>query len=113
MRVIGLEGKRKHRRVRAPEIGLVDVFRFEHTGAKRRIGPSLLEDMSPDGLAIRMDNRIPVGTELFIRNRSAGCRVIVRHCMRIDVGYRIGVELQARQKEAMTADVFHLLGPNF
>jgi hypothetical protein len=102
-------GNRKYKRTPAPEVGLVDVFKFASAGGKRRIGPSLLENTSEGGLAIRMDFPIPVGTELYLTNRFVNYTATVRHCAPVEVGYRLGLEFRpkgpASQPPSNSADV--------
>ena len=92
------EGRRKHKRLPAPEVGLVDVFRFANPGVKRRIGPSLLEDISAGGLAIRMDFPIPVGAVLYLSNRSVAYTAVVRYCVPNEVGFKLGLEFRSKYK---------------
>jgi hypothetical protein len=87
---------RKYKRTPAPEVGLVDVFKFASAGGKRRIGPSLLEDMSENGFAIRMDFPVPVGTVLYLTNRFITYTATVRHCAPVEVGYRLGLEFRSK-----------------
>ena len=84
--------QRKEQRGPAPGVGLVDVF-VEVSQHKVRIGPSLLQDASPSGLAIHMDQAVAVGKVLHLKNRYVRYTAQVRNCRAANVGFRIGLEL--------------------
>jgi hypothetical protein len=97
MGVTEQEGRHKHKRVPAPDVGLVDVFRFVNSGAKRRMGPSLLEDISQGGLTIRVDFPIPVGAVLYLSNRSVSYTAVVRYCVPNEVSFKLGLEFKSKE----------------
>lgn len=84
--------QRKEERGPAPGVGLVDVF-VEISRHKVRLGPSLLQDASPSGLSIHMDQAIAVGRILHLKNRYVRYTAQVRNCRAESAGFRIGLEL--------------------
>jgi PilZ domain len=84
--------QRKEQRGPAPAVGLVDVF-MEVSRHKVRLGPSLLQDASPSGLAIQMDQAVAVGKVLHLKNRYVRYAAQVRNCRAANAGFRIGLAL--------------------
>jgi hypothetical protein len=91
--------QRKEERGPAPGVGLVDVF-LERSSQKVRLGPSLLQDSSPSGLSIRMDQAVAVGKVLYLKNRYVRYTAHVRNCRAVDAGFRIGLELLPEEELA-------------
>jgi hypothetical protein len=91
--------QRKEERRPAPGVGLVDVF-LERSRHRMRVGPSLLEDLSVRGVSIRMDERVDIGTVLYLSNRYVRYIGRVRNCRCLCGGFRIGMEFISLEKPA-------------
>ncbi|MGA2039901.1 MAG: PilZ domain-containing protein [Bryobacteraceae bacterium] len=70
---------------------MVEV-RWEDEGKQPRTALALLEDISPSGACLQLENEIPLGTEVhwdFPRQSFAGK---VRYCDYREIGFFVGVE---------------------
>jgi hypothetical protein len=97
-----LRPNRKYQRQPAPALGIVHVFKVGRNGGRRLIGPSFLEDVSPGGLAIQMDEPIMIGETLCLRNRSLSYAGEVCHCSPRNGGFKIGLKLLPNQPQALS-----------
>lgn len=88
------EQKRREKRTPAPNVGLVDLEVVNRHGVGKPVGRSLLYDQSKHGLSVIVDFSIPPGTRLSLRNRYVSYRGVVRHCQKLDLGYKVGLALQ-------------------
>jgi len=86
--------RRREERHAAPNVGLVELLVVTAYGVLKPAGRSLLYDQSRSGLSVVVDNAIPAGTELILRNRYVEYRGLVRHCQRHELGYKVGLLLQ-------------------
>ncbi len=109
MSLVGRLPRRKHERSQAPDTGLVDVFKNTRFGLKKWLGPTLMQDISAGGVAIRMDNAMPIGEILYLRSRTVTITGKVCRCVPLELGFKIGLEFVSHkpsvEKSALTPDV--------
>jgi hypothetical protein len=89
------EQKRREKRTPAPNVGLVELEVLTRQGTSKSVGRSLLYDQSKHGLSVILDFSIPPGTKLALKNRYVSYRGVVRHCQKLDLGYKVGLALQS------------------
>ncbi|HYP04698.1 MAG TPA: PAS domain-containing protein [Bryobacteraceae bacterium] len=70
--------------------GLVDVFEVGQTHGRRM--PGMLKDVSESGACVRLDEPIPVGSELLLKAREFEVRAIVRNVSPDAMLFAIGLE---------------------
>jgi hypothetical protein len=70
---------------------MVEVFWKDH-GGKWSIVTGLLEDISPSGACLQLDDAVPLGVEIRWRSRQNEFGGRVRYCLYREIGYFIGVE---------------------
>jgi hypothetical protein len=85
---------RRHPRVPAPAVGLVDVSVVK-AGAWTQVGRALLADISKGGVSIHMDFAIHPGTKVRLNNRYVSYRATVRHCVKKGETFRLGLQFDA------------------
>src|SRR4051812_21317707 len=88
--------KRQHPRTPHANVGLVETSAILPRGGLKRICSSLLYDQSKNGLSIISDSPVAQGTRLVLRNRYVGYVGTVRHCQKLDLGFKIGILLTSK-----------------
>jgi hypothetical protein len=58
----------------------------------------LLEDISPSGACLQMENSVPPGSEVRWQTRRQEFTGVVRYCVYREIGYFIGVEFAFRSR---------------
>jgi len=88
--------KRQYERLPAQNVGLVETLAVLPHGSMKKVGSSLLFDRSKHGLAIVLDSPLSIGTRLVLRNRYVEYAGVVRHCQRLEMGYKVGLLLTSQ-----------------
>ncbi len=72
---------------------LIDVYWMDHSG-RSRSALANLEDISPSGACIQMDNSVPLETLLRLTHAKTEMRGRVRYCVFRDTGYFLGIDFE-------------------
>jgi hypothetical protein len=73
---------------------MVEVTWKNHTG-KRASVTGLLEDISPSGACLQLDDAVPLGVEIYWKSQENEFAGRVRYCVFREIGYFVGVEFTA------------------
>jgi hypothetical protein len=75
-----------------------ELVRIVIPGAQSAAAESVanLEDISPSGACVQLEEAIPVGTDLEIVCSTCRLKGKVRYCRFVEIGYDVGVEFETR-----------------
>jgi ribulose bisphosphate carboxylase small subunit len=76
---------------------MVEVSWKDHSGNSSTV-TGLLEDISPSGACLQLDDAAPLGAEIRWRSRQNEFVGRVRYCLYREIGYFIGVEFLSGSK---------------
>ena len=89
-----------------------DLIRVRLDGARRAELPAVLEDISPCGACVLLEEPLPVGDRVVLVCRRCHFRGTVRYCVHHEIGYFAGVQFDAGQKWSRELyEPKHLLDP--
>ena len=89
-----------------------DLIRVRREGARRAILAANLEDISPSGACVLLEEPLPVATSVVLICRRSRFRGTVKYCVHHEVGYFAGVQFEAGQKWSRELyEPKHLLDP--
>ena len=89
-----------------------DLIRVRLEGARRAILAANLEDISPSGACVLLEEPLPVATSVVLVCRRRRFRGTVKYCVHHEVGYFAGVPFGAGQKWSRELyEPKHLLDP--
>jgi len=81
---------------------MVEASWTEATGKTKRM-MALLEDISPSGACLQFETALPLGVTLHWHSRARSFTGVVRYCVYREIGYFVGVELDAGSKWSQKA----------
>ena len=76
---------------------MVEVSWNDHAGKWSTV-TGLLEDISPSGACLQLDDAVPLGAEIHWRSGDKGFIGRVRYCLYREIGYFVGVEFLSGSK---------------
>jgi hypothetical protein len=76
---------------------MVEVCWQQAAGQKCR-STALLEDISPSGMCLQFEIPLPIGTQVNVHCPGDQLAGVVRYCIYREIGYFVGIELQASSR---------------
>jgi hypothetical protein len=76
---------------------MVDVRWKEPAGRKCK-STALLEDISPSGMCLQFEIPVSIGTRVDVQCTGDKLAGVVRYCVYREIGYFVGIELEASSK---------------